>query len=506
VAALAALIYAATLAGGFVLDDVPTVVDNPVVNGSVPLWEAFIREFRGNPIGGRWYSSYRPVTVLSFGLVQRVVDAAWAHHLVNVLLYAGLCFQVTRFSRRWLPGSWPVVAGLAFAVLPVHVESVASLVGRADVIAAILCVGAMELSLPRDDDEVVSVPRIVGAAGLYLLAMLAKESVALLPGVVGWFLLVRYGRGWTVRRLLPAVGLGVAGLGYLALRHAVMPVGLPEGFIGADNQLMDVPYPARAWGNLAVLGQYAELVLIPLRLCADHTYADVLLPSGPFDGPARWAWLGLLLLVVPAMDFRRALRGESAGLWVAAFVAYLLIGQWLILLSVIVAERLLLWPSVLLVVAATDATRRNWDRLPRRAMLGIAVAVGLGFALRSADRARDWRDQVSLFESSARVCPAAVHNRVNLAHAYRDAGRPLDAVWHFGVGAAGRMAYPDPFYSPAFEVEWNTPVQERLPRLPELTGHQASPFWAGLEALFVQEGWLQEAAVVRKLRAEAASG
>ncbi len=502
-ALVATVLYALTLDGGYTLDDGATVVRNPVVTGDVPLWEAFIREFRGNPIGERWYSSYRPITVLSFGVTQRLVGAAWAHHLVNILLYAGLCFQVTRFARRFMTPGWAMIAGVAFAVLPVHVESVASLVGRADVMAAMLSLAAMELSVPRSDQEVVGAGRMAGAAALYMTALLAKETVALLPGVVGWLLLVRARNGGTVRRLSPAIGLGVAGLIYLGLRQVIMPVGLPEGFIAADNQLMDVGYPARAWGNLAVLGQYAELLLVPIRLCADHTYADVLVPSGFGDGPARWAWLGLLLLALPTADLLRSLRGETAGLWVAAFLAYLLVGQWLIDLSVIVAERLLLWPSVLIVIAATDGVRRRWDQLPRRPLIGVAVIVALTFAGRTVVRGLDWTDNVSLFESSARACPAAVHNRVNLADAYRRAGRPLDAIWHFGVGAAGRMTYPDPFYVPAFEVEWNTPVEQRLPDLPELTGHPAPQFWAGLEEFLMSQGAVREAAIVQRLRAEA---
>jgi hypothetical protein len=185
---------------------------------------------------------------------------------------------------------------------------------------------------------------------------------------------------------------------------------------------------------------------------------------------------------------------------VAALLAYLLVGQWVIDLSVILAERLLLWPSVWIVLAAAAwlAPTAARSRPVRIALIAVVVA----FSLRVVDRSLDWRSSLSLYESSTHACPAAVHNRLNLANAMRREGRSAEAVWHFGVAAAGRMAFPGPFEVAAFEAERTVPVEERLPRLPELVGADPATFWPGLHAFLIAEGALEEAAIVRSVAEE----
>jgi hypothetical protein len=259
----------------------------------------------------------------------------------------------------------------------------------------------------------------------------------------------------------------------------------------------------RAWGNLAVLGHYAEITLVPLRLCADHTYADVVPPTGAFEREAMWAWLGLAVAVALALDGWRALRGRSDGLWFAFALAYLLVGEWVIDLSVILAERLALWPSVWLLLAVGVSMARRPAASRRTARIGIVILLAL-MSARTLERTLDWRDASTLYESSARACPAAVHNRLNLGEAMRRTGRPADAVWHFGMAAAGRHAWPGRFDVAAFDAERELAVGERLPRLPELVGAEhPRAFWAGLHQMFVREGSRAEAQLVAEPAASA---
>lgn len=69
-------------------------------------------------------------------------------HLVNVVLYAILCVLVTSCFELLMTDSKEedfflqssFLAGLLYAVHPVHTESVAALVGRADILSSILFV------------------------------------------------------------------------------------------------------------------------------------------------------------------------------------------------------------------------------------------------------------------------------------------------------------------------------------------------------------------------------
>jgi hypothetical protein len=500
----ALLLHAWGLGGEYVLDDTRAILGHPVVTGDAPLWEAFTREYWGRPFEAGWSSSWRPLTTLTFALEHHLTPEPWLHHGVNALAFALLCALVTRVVVRLGAARTALGVGLAFAALPIHVESVASIVGRADVLASLACLLAFDLVYERPK----SAARLGGAGVLYLAGLLCKESVALFPGIVLWLGLLawRRDRALGLGAFVPGIVVGVVGVGYLLLRNALLPVGLPDTFVAADNQLVELSGLGRWWGNLAVLGHYAELTAVPLRLCVDHTYADVVPPRGAFEHEAIWAWVGLGLALAIVSDAWRAWRGRSPGLWFAFGLSYLLIGQWVVDLSVILAERIALWPTVWLALAVAvwlvELTRSDeGDRRVR--VIGAAILIAL-MSARTIERTLDWRDSVTVYESSAQACPAAVHNRFNLGDAMRKAGRPADAVWHFGLAAAGRHAYPDRFDVEAFDAERESPVEDRLPRLPELVGAEnPRAFWAGLHQMFVREQSRAEADLVAEMATRA---
>lgn len=502
VAAFAFAVHLPGVWGGYTLDDFQALLRHPAITGDVAWTEVFAREFWGRPLGEGWSSSYRPLTSSTFALEHRITQAAWLHHLVNVAAYACLCGLTTRFARRWCAPIVAIGVGVSFAALPIHVENVASIVGRADVLAAIAALLALELTLPHPTRS----PKwaALAAGALYLIALLCKESVALLPAVAAWltWLEVRSNKlRW--RAVLPVVTLAVVGMGYLAARQQFLSVNLPPDFVAADNLLTQRHGIERAWGNFAIAGHYAELVFVPLRLCADHTYADIIPPTSMFERDALWSWIGAFALLLLVRDAHRALTGRGPGLGVATAIAYLLAGQWVIDLSVIVAERLALWPSLFLLLAigaAVDEPLRTMGRERRRRLAALlAVLVALA-SVRTVDRTLDWRDTVTLQRGSLASCPRAVHSRFILANALREQGEHAEAVWHYAVAGAGRAAFPGPFDVPALDAEQARPLADRLPELPALVGaDDPLRYWASLHHYLLSQGAVAEAEVVGRL-------
>jgi len=495
VALFAGVLYAPALGGGYVLDDDRAILFHPAVTGQAPVWQVFSREFWGAPLGQAWSSSYRPLTTLGFAFEHRITPAPWLHHLVNVALYGALAFLLCRVARRWLSERGAVVAGVLFACLPIHVESVAGLVGRADVLAGLFCLGAVALVGPLR-------PRVLCACACYLGGLLSKETVALLPLLVAWMAMVdlrreRAPRGAWLPALAPSLALAAVGLGYLTFRWRFLPPVLPAEFVLADNALHGVHGAARIWGNLAVLGRYAELVLAPVRLCADHTYADLVPPVGLFDPASPWSVVGLSCGAAALHSGWRAWCGRGRGLLFAVLIAYLLVGQWVMDLSVLIAERLMLWPSLWLCLAAAAALDRALDSA--RARVLVAALAGL-MCMRTVTRVLDWRDEVRLLSSSAEACPRAVHGRLNLAEALTRAGRPAEAVWQYAMAAAGRSAFPGRFDVPALEAEARLALDERLRRMPELMGaSDPRAFLAALHQYLLANGATAEARIVAEL-------
>jgi len=133
-ALLAVALYAVTLRGTFVWDDRFIAEDDPRLHDAAG-WRAYFHEaYRPGAVDNLW----RPLTSLSFWLQWRVGGAAWALHAVNIALHAGASAMVALLTRR-LAGSAAagIAAGLLFATHPVHVESVAYLVGRAESLCAL---------------------------------------------------------------------------------------------------------------------------------------------------------------------------------------------------------------------------------------------------------------------------------------------------------------------------------------------------------------------------------
>ncbi|XP_050524202.1 protein O-mannosyl-transferase TMTC2-like isoform X2 [Daktulosphaira vitifoliae] len=116
------------------------IINNPDVTRGTPLTEIWTNDFWGTPIGStNSHGSYRPLCVASFRLNY------WAggldpkgYHVANLLLHCVITYLVHLLYRTLLPGRWGSSAAAAlFAVHPVHVEAIAGIVGRADLLASL---------------------------------------------------------------------------------------------------------------------------------------------------------------------------------------------------------------------------------------------------------------------------------------------------------------------------------------------------------------------------------
>ena len=174
--ALNLIVYGPVLGFGFVdLDDPAYVTDNPSVSGGLTgpgIAAAFTSITAAN-----WH----PITMLSH-MVDVQVYGLWAggHHLTNVILHIANTLLLFALIRRMTGalGRSLFVAAL-FAVHPLHVESVAWISERKDVLStffALLSVWAY-VSYVRTP----SAGRYARVALWFLLALMAKPMVVTLP-------------------------------------------------------------------------------------------------------------------------------------------------------------------------------------------------------------------------------------------------------------------------------------------------------------------------------------
>ena len=130
-----------------VYDDNEAILMNPDVKAHGPLAALLRNDFWGTPMASpSSHRSFRPVTVLSYRwtYLSGAFHRPRPYHVTNVALHA-LCVVLFAPACRVLCGGRALpalLASLVFAAHPVHVESVASLVGRAETLAAAFALAA----------------------------------------------------------------------------------------------------------------------------------------------------------------------------------------------------------------------------------------------------------------------------------------------------------------------------------------------------------------------------
>jgi len=418
VAACAVVVYVGALWNRFVIDDIPLIVTNPLVAGPAGIWRAFGAPYWPPDMGGH---SYRPLTIATFA-VDRLLDGAVWFHAVNLLWHAAASVAVAALARRWADtaGAGALVAGVLFAVHPVHVEAVANLVGRAELMAALFAVLAVYAALVR---------QAVGwSAAAWVLGLLSKESAAVVPALVVWAWMLGLARPDRRRMALFVASWAVVGGAYAVARGVVLHPFAGLQSIGAMF-LGESPATVRLTG-VAALADVARLLVFPLTLRVDYSPNERTVVTSPLD--PRFA-LGLLCallwgaLLVAAWKRDRKLEAFGLG-WIG--VALLPVANLLYPVGFYVAERTLYLPSAGLVLAAAGALAR----LPRERLRAVVAALAVLGGVRTALRVPVWRNDVAVALSVMDDSPRSYVGPKWMIGYYLDERQPAKAL------AAARIA------------------------------------------------------------------
>ncbi|XP_067300108.1 protein O-mannosyl-transferase TMTC4 isoform X2 [Pseudorasbora parva] len=188
--------------GDFVFDDSEAIINNKDLNPDTPLSNIWKNDFWGSNLSSNSsHKSYRPLTVLTFRINYLLAGGLHpiGFHMLNVALHCvisvlmidvfailigGLVHDGRGAKLNLFPKA-SFLAALFFAAHPVHTESVAGIVGRAD----LLCALFFQLSFLvyckafQGGDRKFSVLWIFGSILLCAVAMLCKEQGITVLGV-----------------------------------------------------------------------------------------------------------------------------------------------------------------------------------------------------------------------------------------------------------------------------------------------------------------------------------
>ncbi|MEO0080158.1 MAG: tetratricopeptide repeat protein [candidate division WOR-3 bacterium] len=407
VALVTLALYLPTLRYDFVWDDVLLITDNPLLARSTPL-EIFRRGFWAGSeenLEGPALSYYRPLTTLSFWLDLHIAGRnARFFHLVNGILAAIVSAIVTLIIWELLhSGIWAGLGGLLFATHSSHVESVAFISGRTDLLLALFC-GLAGFALLRSIRKHNPWWWLVVILG-FTLALLAKETAILFPMLVALappLTLSRYPRRYWL--VLGAVLL--VALLYLLLRVGVVHQALPlASGMGLKQRLANV---------VNTFGLYLKMFFWPF----DHRVKFPVDPTFLHLTP-NFLYSLLFAVSVPLLALRRRY-------WVCLWGYFWTIVFLLPVVNIVpigpqAAERLLFLPSAgLVMILMTLFSRLLTTRVQLRA--AVAGALGVLIIILAGDsivRSRIWQNEGTLFSTMVREAPKAPSAYANLANFVR---------------------------------------------------------------------------------------
>ncbi|MGO9114977.1 MAG: hypothetical protein ACLP9L_37675 [Thermoguttaceae bacterium] len=367
------------------LDDYGYIVENPYVRNGLTC-EGMLFAFTGVTVG-----NWHPVTMLSHMLDCQLfgveTGAGW-HHVVNLALHAANTILLFIALRRMTGAVWrsTLVAAL-FGLHPLHVESVAWVSERKDV----LCTLFFILTLLAYGSYVQR-PTILRYAAVFVLLALGLMAKPMLVTVPFVLLLLDY---WPLQRIRQGAGgvraqrVGEQGaesgevnqasatslarlvvekiplLVLVAISAAITCVAQQRG--GAFGMLGQVPLGTRLGNALFSYGQYLEKSVWPSPLAAIYPYVN--------RKPIDVLIIGLALVAISVAAIR-----------LAKIRPYVLVG-WCWYLGTLV-------PVIGLVQVGMQSMADRYTYIP---LIGIFIIAAWG----AADFTEDWPTQNKAIAAAA---------------------------------------------------------------------------------------------------------
>ena len=429
------------------IDDHTYVVENPHVQRGL------------SPDGFRWafgtlYSgSWLPLTWLSHMLDWEIYRSnAGGHHWTNVQIHLVgvlVMFWVLRAMTGMLWGS--ALAATLFAIHPLHVESVAWVSERKDVLSGLLWFATMGAYAGYVNSPGWGRYALVVLS--FVLGLMAKPMLVTLPLVLllldGWPL-ARGARAMTVfDRFVKGpvcIRLLAEKVPLLILATAVSVVTcFAQQESGAIGTLDQYPLVVRAANAMVSYGEYIWKMVWPVELAVFYPYPEM---------PSAWKIVTavLFLTAVSAWVIRYARRYPFlpvGWLWylgtLVPVIGIVQVG------SQSLADRYTYLPLVGLFIAAAAGSNAIVERRPKwRTPLIVFFVVLLswhGFLARA--QVETWKDSITLFEHAIRVTEVnpVAHNNVGALVLSIDKRDCEKAVPHFLKAIEQKADYAVPHYN-----------------------------------------------------------
>ena len=445
-------LYIQTVTFDYALDDTMVIVKNKFTQrgfkgiGDIFKYESF-RGYFGEQKQLLEGDRYRPLSIATFAAEQSLFGGNKAiSHFINILLYAltgVLLFRVLLFMQKakapqppkgelsaspiegneaFFPfggrgaWSWAAIATLLFIVNPLHVEVVANIKGRDDIIAFMGEMGALYFTFKYLDDN--KFQYLIYSFLSFCIGVLSKESaitfLAIVPLTAHFFTNATLSQ--KVKVTLPIIA---ATIFYLILRVNAI------GYLLSGKEITDLmnnPFFGMTFGEKTATIFYTLLMYLKLHIFPHpltHDYYPYQIPK------MTWSdWQVLLSLALHIGLIAVILRGwkkRSIYAYAAAFylVTLSIVSNLFVSVGTFMNERFAYHASLGFCIAVAYFLSEKINTVPasgelsllkneanwRKIALAIFVLLVLGFSIKTLMRVPDWYSGNTLNNSAIKYSP-----------------------------------------------------------------------------------------------------
>ncbi len=415
---LAFLLFGNGIGGDFVLDDRSVIVGNPMVEDLSVVFKAFLNPYYyDRPQSGL----YRPLTLASYSLDWHLFSGnSSGFHVVNIILHATISFLIFLIVLNLKDRLTAWVSSLMFLFLPIHVESVTSVVGRGELLALLFFVLAF---------YAVQLRNYKTSSVLFFLSILSKEIGIVFIPVFMFFEVVW--RKTPVLELFKKTAYFFPPLIiYSFLRYYALGSDyfLSNNAYSFFNPILTMSFLPGLWTAFKVLCIYAQKTVFPTYFSSDYSYNQIV---AVYSLLSSWQALVGVIILAAIIYLSVIKRNSLVGLGSVIFLfSYLIVSNLFVKIGTIMAERLMYMPSFGLVLMSSEVFSnllKNYKKMTKLFWL-VFVLLLFVFGIQIVRGNALWKNEKTLFENAYKHAPNSVVNITNMASILFKEGRSEEAL------------------------------------------------------------------------------
>ena len=358
-------------------------------------------------------SIYRPFTLLTFALEYQIFGEfnATNGHVLNIFLYFCLLLilgflLVDLFQKKALPLVIPLGILALYAFHPIHTEVVASVKSRDTLLASVFAFSAILFWVKQEKN--ITLPEQILIGVLFFISLISKEETITLIAIV--FLIAYFfqnksfleGAKATIPFLIPAII-------YMICRAVILDSASTTYDSKINSVLYGLSSGDRLATNLFIYLEYLKLLLFPHPLSWDYSFSQIDVQT--FKNPIVW----LSLLVFAGLLFFAVKGFKSKKLFSFGILFYLFTFSIFANLTTSLTigsnlgERFMFIPSIAFCLLVVYGLYCLLDRfkVQKSGLLMVIVLspILLAFSWKTVDRAKVWKNALTLSESGIQTAP-----------------------------------------------------------------------------------------------------